>query len=56
MVICFQCGRPLVQAVTGKPVEGVERDYHGSKVKLHKCCAKTFDEDNRKLTAQERKQ
>lgn len=42
MAICFQCGKRLADAM-GRTVAGVERDYHGNPVKLHKSCAKTFD-------------
>lgn len=51
--ICFGCGQPMRQAVTGKPVKGVERRVDGNTVRLHKTCADTFDADNRQETARE---
>ena len=51
--ICFVCGGKLLDAVR-RPITPVERDYHGSIVKMHKVCAKTFDTDNKTLTAREK--
>lgn len=50
---CFECGKQLMY-VNGAPVFEV-RNYHGTKVKLHKDCAKRWDED-KPITAQETKQ
>jgi hypothetical protein len=44
---CYQCGRRLVDAVF-KPVSGVDRLVDGNPVRVHKCCAKSFDEDQRR--------
>ncbi len=52
-MICFMCGKRLVDAV-GKPVTPVEREYHGTTVRMHKVCSKTFDSD-KPLTAAEKK-
>lgn len=43
--ICYVCGKALRQAVTGKPVAGVERTVDGNPVRMHKTCAGTFDAD-----------
>lgn len=43
---CFECGRQLAY-VAGELVFSV-RDYHGSRVKMHKDCAKRFDEERTK--------
>jgi len=48
--ICYVCGQRLVQAVTHKPVSGVERNVDGNPVRMHKRCAESFDAD-RPLTA-----
>lgn len=45
MAICYGCGKPLKDAV-GRVVDGVERAVGGNVVRLHKCCAKTFDSDH----------
>jgi len=52
MSICYQCGKPLVDGVN-RPVQGVERNLHGNHVLLHQVCSKSFDKDNRHLTASE---
>lgn len=48
--ICFQCGKRLYDAI-GRVVIGVERKIDGNPVRLHKVCARTFDEDQRRVTA-----
>lgn len=50
-MICFVCGKRLVQAVTHKPLEGVDRLVGGNPVKMHKCCAEGYDKENRRVTA-----
>lgn len=49
--ICWMCGKLLVDGV-GNPITPVERTVGGNPVKLHKCCAKTFDDD-KPLTARD---
>lgn len=43
---CFECGRQLV-SVAGQLIFA-SRNYHGSAVKMHKDCAKRFDEEGSK--------
>lgn len=49
--ICWMCGKLLVDAV-GHPITPIEREVDGNPIKLHKCCAKTFDAD-KPLTARD---
>lgn len=44
-MICFVCGHRLVQAVTGKRVEGVAMMVDGNAVRAHKACAKRESQD-----------
>ena len=37
-MICFHCGKVLASI-------GVERDYHGTTVRIHKYCIKAYDRD-----------
>lgn len=46
---CFACGRQLAYNNAGVLVYAT-RDYHGSPIKMHKDCAKRWDED-KPLTA-----
>jgi hypothetical protein len=48
---CWQCGNKLVDAMR-RPVAGVVRFVDGHEVRLHRICSRTFDEDQRRLTAQ----
>ena len=46
--VCFECGKAFMN--NGQGPIFVEVDYHGSKVKMHKACAKNAKED-KSLTA-----
>lgn len=50
---CHQCGTPLTFS-NGSPVYALV-DYHGNTVRMHKGCAKRFEED-KPLTVQTREE
>lgn len=50
---CFECGGQLVH-LNGVAVYAV-RDYHGTQVKMHKDCAKWWDDDEAETNVTARK-
>jgi len=48
---CWWCSKPLSNPF-GKPIQGVERNVDGNKVRIHKICSHDFDSEFRKVTAQ----
>ena len=49
--MCFVCGQRLKDAM-GRVVLGVERFVDGNKVRMHKVCSKTFDNDAKRYVRQ----